>query len=549
MQTVAYLTAEIMLESHIPTYSGGLGGLAGDTVRAVSDMDYGKFPFDFVAVSLLYPEGYFTQRIIDGKQHEEYPRWNPADNGLGLQREKVGVDVHDRRIEVGAWRYDVHGRKRTVPVYLLDTSELSGCNNSDYDRRITSRIYFGWDYERLLQETVLGIGSVRMLEAVGRDVSIFHLNEGHAAFAIAERLRRGEDIENIRNSTVFTTHSPVAGHDGFDYDLINNVFNGTMPHNIQDFAGTDYFGTTRLALRGSRHVNAVSRKHGEESRRAFARYRPDIGYVTNGVHHTTWTSEAFRRLYDEELHGWQDEPLLLANAGRISREKIRAARYEAKREMARYLQEMHGITIDPRRRVLTWGRRFDGSYCRDGVMSSYKRPELLFRDMDVLETVLRKFDWQVIYAGKAHPNNEAAKEEISRVIWHLGELNTKGVPAAFVPNYNMETCWYLASGSDIWLNTPRAPLEASGTSGMCAALNGVPQAGTQDGWWLEGFNGRNGWLVGGEQSDDTTDARSLYSILERSDPDNIDMSVGAIETGAIFNTHRMAKEYAEKLYR
>ena len=546
MKTVAYLTAEIMLESGIPTYSGGLGGLAGDTARSVSDLSYEEFPYEFVAVSFLYPEGYFTQRIVGGRQQEEYPRWDPGEKGLTLQPEKVTIDMHDRHVEVGAWRYDVHGRKRAVRVYLLDTSELSGCNNSDYDRRITSRIYFGGEYERLLQETVLGIGGVRMLEAVGEDVGLWHLNEGHAAFAVAERLRRGEGIEKVRQGTVYTTHSPVAGHDGFNYGMIHSVFNGTMPHNIRDFAGNDFLNMTTLALNGSGRVNAVSRKHGEVSRRMFNR---NIDYVTNGVHHTTWASDAFRGVYDSDLPGWRDDPSLLANAGTIDRRKIRAARETSKKEMTRYLQEKHGITIDPSRPVVTWARRFDGSYFDGQRWSSYKNPELIFRNRGRLKEVLRKNGIQLIFAGKAHPNNEPAKDEMSRVIRYTGELSSEGMPSVFVENYNMETCRYLASGSDVWLNTPRIPLEASGTSGMCAALNGVPQAGTQDGWWLEGFNGRNGGVIGGEQSNDDVDASEIYSLLEGLGPDNTEMSVGAMETGAIFNTHRMVKDYAEKLYR
>jgi len=216
--------------------------------------------------------------------------------------------------------------------------------------------------------------------------------------------------------------------------------------------------------------------------------------------------------------------------------------------MARYLQEEHGITIDPTRPVVTWARRFDGSYFDGQRWSSYKRPELIYRRMDRLKEVLRKTGGQLLVAGKAHPNNEVAKDEMSRVICHIEELNAAGVPAAFVPNYNMDTCRYLASGSDMWLNTPRIPFEASGTSGMCSGLNGDPQAGTRDGWWLEGFNGRNGWVIGGEQSNDEVDAAEVYSLLEGLGSDTTEMSVGAIETGAIFNANRMVKQYVKMLY-
>lgn len=546
VETVAYFTAEIGLDSHIPTYSGGLGALAGDTVMSVADLSLDKFPYEFIAVSLLYPEGYFTQKIVDGRQHEEYPRWDPAAHGLTLGREKVHVTLHDRQVEVGAWRYDVKGRKRSVPVYLLDTSEMTGCTNTPYDRSITARLYSGGDYERLLQEAVLGIGGVNMVHAVGYDPAIFHLNEGHAAFAIAERLKQCSP-EQVRESTVFTTHSPVAGHDGFSYGLVHHVFNGTIPHNIQDFAGHDCLSMTKLALNGSRRVIGVSRKHGEVSRQMLGR---DVGYVTNGAHHTTWASDAFGKLYDETLQGWRDNPALLAEAGSIKPEAIRKAREESKNATARYLAEKHGIHIDPSRPVITWARRFDGSHYHDGAWRSYKRPLLIFHDMERLRGLLAKSGAQLIYAGKAHPNNTPAKDEVSRVIWHLGELQGAGINARFVPNYDMETCRYLASGSDVWLNTPQIPLEASGTSGMCAAISGVPQLGSRDGWWLEGFNGRNGWVIGGEESHDSHDADDIYSLLESGlDSHHLDMSVGAIETGAYFNTHRMVVEYADKLYK
>ncbi|KHO47496.1 MAG: hypothetical protein QT00_C0002G0148 [archaeon GW2011_AR5] len=544
MDSVAYFTAEIGLKDDIPTYSGGLGALAGDTVRSVADMNFERFPYNFAAVSLLYPEGYFTQSISDGRQHEHYPRWCPADKGLVLQREKVRMALHDREVEIGAWRYDVRGRGRTVPVYLLDTSEISGCSNSEWDRKITLRLYSGGVYERLVQEAVLGIGGTRMLEAVGYDATKFHLNEGHAAFAVAERLKRCGDVAKVRENTIFTTHSPVAGHDGFDYALIHQVFNGTMPNNIHELAGCNYLNMTQLALNGSSRTNAVSRKHGQVSSRMFGR---NIGYVTNGVHHATWASDAFRRLYDEELPGWRDDPSILSRAGDVDGTKIAAARNESKTEAARYLREVHGIHIDPSRPVITWARRFDGSYSHEGRLSSYKRPLLLFHDMNRLRAVLERSGAQLLYAGKAHPNNTAAKDEISRVVWHLGELKGAGINTAFVPNYNMETCRHLTAGSDIWLNTPRVPLEASGTSGMCAAMNGVPQAGTMDGWWVEGFNGRNGWMVGSEFSDDDTDSGGLYSIIEGFGTENA-MSVGAIQTGATFNTHRMVNEYARNLY-
>lgn len=552
LPVICYLSMEVGRgrtpeRMRIPTYSGGLGALSGCHLETIADLDCAEFPYNVVAVSLLYPEGYFRQVLGDGGwQHEEYPQWNPEEQGLQLQRQKVAIDLADRMVEIGAWRDEIRGRKRVVPVYSLDTSKMSGCDNTEYNSRITARLYAGDNYQRLVQEAVLGIGAVEMMEALGIDIALWHLNEGHAAFIVPALLKRLNYIKRVKERVVYTTHSPVAGHDRFDYGTVKQVFNGIMPNNIQDLAGYDYLDMTQLAFSGSRHANAVSRKHADTSRRMFGR---DLDYVTNGVH-TRWVSEPFQVLFDAELPGWRDDPSILKQIRKVRKEKLDSAMKATRADMVGYLNDHYNAGLDPNRPVISWARRFDGSDFDGSRWMSYKRPELVFWDMERLKTVLRACDAQLVFAGKAHPNNTCAKEEISRVNRHIGELRGTGINAIFVPDYDMERCRLLTAGSDLWLYTPKPPLEACSTSGMCAAINGRPQVGTRDGWWDEGFReGKNGWVVGGIEPDYEQDAKSLYSALEVAlRADLTEMAYGAIETGSGFSAHRMIKQYAEHVY-
>ena len=548
MKNVGYFSAEIgrgrtPARMRIPTYSGGLGALSGCNVETVADMSYEEFPFDFTAVSLLYPEGYFTQRIVDGRQQEEYPRWDPEREGLTLLPNKVTIDIAGTSVEIAAWREDVRGRARVVPIHFLDTGRASGCNNNEYFSNITSRLYAGDNYQRLLQESVLGFGGVEMLEALGINVDVWHMNEGHSAFIVPALLRRLGNIQSVRERSVYTTHSPVAGHDGFDYEVISSVFNGTMPQAIRDLAGSEYLSMTQLAFNGSRHTNAVSRRHAETSKQLFGR---DIAHVTNGVH-TRWVSKPLQVLYDENLPGWRDDPSLLKGVRRIEKGKIAAAQLEARHYMVEYLNGRYGAGLDPDRPVLGWARRFDGSYSPDNgcTWSSYKRPELIFDDMIRLEDLMKKYDAQLILAGKAHPNNDHAKREIARVYRRIAELRGGNKNAFFVPDYDMEKCLYMTSGCDVWLYTPRPRLEACSTSGICAAMNGRGQIGVRDGWWYEGFRGDNGWVVGGLEADDQADAESLYDCIDVAlSSDLTDVAYAVVEAGADFSAHNMVRNYA-----
>ena len=550
---VAYFSMEIALRGEIPTYSGGLGVLAGDTMRTAADLD-----LPMVGVTLVSRAGYFRQAIVDGRQIEHSDRWQPEKWARRLTA-KTAITIDAREVWVGGWRYVVEGHMGgAVPVILLDT-DLDE-NHSD-DRQITHFLYGGDEAYRLKQEMVLGIGGVRMLRALGFSIRKYHLNEGHAALLTLELLRRlahtpeeagtaslRYDVPAVRQRCVFTTHTPVeAGHDQFPYELAGRLLGDFVDlGELRALAGQDRLNMTRLALNLSEYVNGVAKRHAEVSQHMFPGYR--VHAVTNGVHPWTWTCDSFRKLYDLHLPRWCHEPELLVRADRIPDEEIWAAHAAAKRALLERIQALSRRSLDPTLPLLGFARR----------MTAYKRADLLFSDLERLGSIARQHAFQLVLAGKAHPRDEGGKRLIEQLHGWARELEGK-VPVVFLPDYAMDLARLLVSGVDVWINTPQRPLEASGTSGMKAALNGVPNLSVLDGWWLEGWiEDVTGWAVGGESdSDNARDAAFLYDKLEQEvlplyygDRTRwIAVMKGAISRNAyFFNSHRMMRRYAVEAY-
>ncbi len=576
---IAYFSMEIALASGIPTYAGGLGMLAGDTLRSAADLG-----LPMVAVSLVSRAGYFRQQIDShGRQIEHSDPWDPSTRARPLQA-TVAVPVEGRLVWVGGWLYvlesHVGGRQ---PVLLLDT-DLA--DNAPQDRRITHWLYGGDETYRLAQEVVLGIGGVRLLGALGFQIRHYHMNEGHSALLGVELLRRhayppedllpGDsryDVPLVRELCSFTTHTPVeAGHDRFSYELVARVLR--EPGSDQDFveaatlkrlAGGDDLNMTRLALNLSEYVNGVAERHAEVSRRMFPGYR--VHAITNGVHPFTWVHASLRRLYDRHVPSWCHEPELLGRADALVPDAdLWAAHLEAKAALLDAVRQLTGVALDPGLPLLGFARR----------MTAYKRPDLLFTDLERLRSIAHTHPFQVVLGGKAHPRDVEGKRLIERVHLHLRELRDS-VVIAYLPNYDFELAKLLVAGSDVWLNTPLPPLEASGTSGMKAACNGVPQLSVLDGWWLEGcIEGVTGWAIGSAPIAGADAARpdtgtpgaaapgaesnALYDKLEHTvlplypaagrDPSGwIRVMKGAIaKNAAYFNSHRMMRRYATEAY-
>ncbi len=552
---IAYFSMEIALRNDIPTYSGGLGVLAGDTVRSAADLE-----LPLVAVTLVSRCGYFRQEIdAAGRQVEHVDRWEPARHALPMDA-KVAVTMEGRTVWISAWLYVLEGHMNgRQPVILLDTDLPE---NHEQDREITHYLYGGDERYRLKQEIVLGIGGTHMLQALGFDVRQYHMNEGHSAFLALELLQRfayppedvrpGEspyDIPRVREMCIFTTHTPVeAGHDRFSYDLWQQVEDGFVDlATLKRLAGDTDLNMTRLALNLSEHVNGVAKRHAEVSRRMFPGYR--VQAITNGVHPHFWTCRSFAHLYDTHLSGWCHEPELLRRVDCcLTDEAVWNAHREAKAELLARVRESSGIDLDPARPVLGFARR----------MTAYKRPDLLFSDLDRLRAIARERPFQVLLAGKAHPRDEGGKRLIEKLHRMIREL-AGDLTVVYLPNYDMATALALVAGVDVWLNTPLRPLEASGTSGMKAAFNGVPSLSVLDGWWVEGcIEGVTGWAVGdSSESDNDKDAASLYDKLQQvvlplyyDDRGGwLRVMKGAIAKNAsYFNSHRMMRRYAVESY-
>ena len=544
---VAYFSMEIALRNEIPTYAGGLGVLAGDTVRSAVDL-----MLPMVAVSLVSRAGYFHQQIdAQGRQVEQAVFWEPERWAHALDA-KIAVPIEGRTVWVGAWLYVVEGHMGgRQPVLLLDTNLNE--NHPD-DREITHYLYGGDAAYRLKQEIVLGIGGVRLLQALGFTVRHYHMNEGHSALLGLELLRRytypaedvrpGEshyDLPGVRELCSFTTHTPIeAGHDRFAYDMVQRVLDNDFDiESIRHLAGEDSLNMTRLALNLSEYVNGVAKKHAEVSNAMFPGYR--VHAITNGVHPFTWTAESFRQLYNHYIPSWCHEPQLLMRADCcIPDAAIWESHVQVKQHLIEKVQALTGVSLDPKLPIIGFARR----------MTAYKRPDLLFSDIERLKTIARHQPFQIVLAGKAHPHDENGKQLIEQLHAHARAL-AGTITVAYVPDYNMEVSQMLTAGVDVWLNTPLPPLEASGTSGMKAALNGVPNLSVLDGWWIEGcIEGVTGWAI--------SDARSLYDKLEHvvlplyySDDQSgwIKVMKGAISKNAsYFNSHRMMHRYVMEAY-
>ncbi len=558
-RTVAYFSMEIGVDSAIPTYSGGLGVLAGDTIRSAADL---KVPM--VAVTLLHRKGYFSQKLDpNGWQMEDPVGWE-VEKVLEEMTPRVEVTVEGRNVVLRCWRFEVRGiGGYRVPVYFLD-SDLP--KNSDWDRTLTHYLYGGDQHYRLCQEVILGIGGVKMLRALGyQNTQRFHMNEGHASLLTLELLdeearKAGrsnithQDVEAVRRKCVFTTHTPVpAGHDQFYLDLVGRVLGRREIYEMKDvFCFEDRLNMTYLALNLSHYVNGVAKRHGEVSRLMFARYNIDA--ITNGVHALTWTVEPFHELFDRYIGGWRMDNFNLRYALSIPKLEIWRAHARAKRDLLEYVKAKSGIVMDPEILTLGFARR----------AATYKRGDLLFQDIERLKQIAAKAGaFQIIYGGKAHPQDQGGKQVIQR-IFQFKETLRNEIKIAYLENYDMNLGRLMTAGVDVWVNTPQPPLEASGTSGMKAALNGVPSLSILDGWWIEGhIEGVTGWSIGdsstreGGVDDRLKDAASLYEKLEQAvipayyyDRFHfIEVMLHSIAlNGSFFNTHRMLQQYVLKAY-
>ncbi|MFO7954732.1 alpha-glucan family phosphorylase [Thioalkalivibrio sp.] len=552
---IAYFSMEIGLRSEIPTYSGGLGVLAGDTLRSAADL-----AIPLVGVTLTSRLGFFRQVLDEAGRQSELPDpWEPGNWAVPLPA-KISVPVADRDVWVQAWLYVLSGASEyQIPVLLLDTALPE---NSPEDQHITDQLYGDGTEYRLTQEIVLGIGGARMLQALGFRINTYHMNEGHSALLPLELLRRekhrpdrqdpaGEvyDVARVREQCLFTTHTPVeAGHDQFDYGLVERLLMRFMSlDEIRRLTGNQHLNMTHLALRLSGYVNGVAKTHAAVSRRMFPDHQ--VHAITNGVHPGTWTSGPMQELFDHHIPGWRHEPSLLVRADQIPPQEIRAAHAESKQVLMDAVRRLTGVTLDPDVATLGFARR----------MTAYKRPDLLFSDLARLKAIASQWPLQIVMAGKAHPRDAGGKALIERLFRMKTELSGS-VRMVFLPNYNMHLGHLLTSGVDLWVNNPLRPLEASGTSGMKAALNGVPNLSVLDGWWSEGcIEGVTGWAVGNGEGAESNggDAEALYTTLkEKVLPLYYDdrsgwarVMLGAIAKNAyFFNSHRMMRRYATAAY-
>jgi starch phosphorylase len=550
---VAYYSMEIAINPAMPTYSGGLGVLAGDTLRSTADLGV-----PLVAFSLVHRKGYFQQHLNEaGMQSEDIQPWNPADF-CTEEKARVTVSVEERIVTVRCWRYDLVGRYgHVVPIYLLDT-DLD--ENSGWDRGLTDHLYGGDTNYRLQQEIVLGMGGVRMAHALGHRVNVYHMNEGHAALltlGLLERQLGGgplgaateTDMEQVRKRCVFTTHTPVpAGHDRFSTEQAIRILGGDRTARLERLGcfRDGMLNMTLLALRFSRYANGVAMQHAKVSREMFPEFAIDS--ITNGVHAPTWVSEPFQRMLDANLSSWRRDTLYLRNAIDLPEKTILEAHALNKQALLTEVASRTGHALDPKVLTLGFARR----------VATYKRATLLFTDPKRLaEIAVAAGGLQILYAGKAHPQDEPGKALIQQVVEDAQRLSNESLRIVYLENYDWNLGAMLTAGVDVWINTPRRPYEASGTSGMKAALNGVPSLSILDGWWIEGcIEGFTGWAIE-DGENDAEEANSLYHKLETAVvPLYLDlpekwarlMRNTLAFNGSYFNTNRMARQYARNAY-
>ncbi|MEP6990041.1 MAG: alpha-glucan family phosphorylase [bacterium] len=554
--TVAYFSMEIALEQAIPTYSGGLGVLAGDTLRSAADLGV-----PLVAVTLLHRKGYFQQHLdAVGQQTETPVSWSP-ETMLEPVAGRATVTIEGRAVQVAAFRYTVKGvRGHEVPVYLLDTNLEE---NDAWDRTLTDSLYGGDDHYRLCQEIVLGMGGAGMLESLGYDGNvIYHLNEGHSALLTLQLLERqldgrqhfeldDADLEAVRQHCVFTTHTPVpAGHDKFPLDMVRSMLGDERVALLEGAGGVfeGMLNMTHLALHLTRFVNGVAMRHRDVSRGMFPDY--PINSITNGVHAATWAAPAFAELFDRRIPEWRRDNLYLRYAVSIPLQEIRDAHATSKTALLTEITRRTGVVLDPNVLTIGFARR----------ATPYKRADLIFSDVERLAGIARNVGrMQIVFGGKAHPHDGGGKELIRR-IFDADERLRGLVEVVYLENYEMALAHQMVAGVDLWLNNPMKPLEASGTSGMKAAMNGVPSFSVLDGWWVEGHvEGVTGWSIGtpDAEGDPSRDALDLYIKLERVIlPLFYGLPFAYAEVmrsaialnGSFFNTQRMVRQYVHNSY-
>lgn len=551
---VAYFSMEIGIDPRYHTYSGGLGILSGDTVKAAADC---RVPL--VAVSLVHEQGYFKQ-VLDGNgsQREEADAWKPSELLKPIEA-RASVEIEGRTVHIRAWRADVLGATgHIVPVYFLDTNLEE---NDERDRALTQRLYGGDSNYRLRQEIVLGVGGVRMLKALGLDVAKYHMNEGHSALLVLELLAESKAAsgsyqpDEVRNKCVFTTHTPVAaGHDAFTREQFEHAWPSAPMDAPSLFTEDNKLNMTLLALAHADYVNGVAKKHGEVSRQLFPGYQIDS--ITNGIHAGTWMSHELQQVFDQHFPGWRADASMLRYALGLPARIVQDAHTAAKARLITHVAHTTGVQLKQDVFTIGFARR----------ATAYKRADLLLRDPERLRIIAeRAGGLQIIYAGKAHMRDTEGKHIIERIHQVAASLKP-AVTVVFVPGYAMELASLMVAGVDLWLNTPLPPYEASGTSGMKAAVNGVPSLSVLDGWWIEGcLQGVTGWSFGTMPDDnlgrpeerDAADTAALYEMLEhtivptwKGTPDawaSVMRSSIALN-GSFFNTHRMIQEYVMRAY-
>ncbi len=550
---IAYFSMEVGLDERIPTYCGGLGILAGDTLKSFADL---KVPA--VGVTLLNEKGFFYQRLDEGgNQMEHEVEWNPADYMTCLEN-KVTVPVGGKQVSVRAWLYNIVGiTGYKVPVLFLDTNLAE---NDAGERQITWYLYGGDEGNKLKQEIVLGIGGVRMLNELGFSVRKYHMNEGHSSLLVLELLNQNikgnqnkldsHVVDEVRDKCVFTTHTPIpAGHDKFPYSLVEYLLRDYMSLDlIKKYGGGEYLNMTLLGFNLSEYINGVAKKHGEISRSMFPGYA--INSITNGVHPPTWINESFQRLYDKHIADWRRDPFLFRYGVGIPDGEIWAAHMESKKDLIDYINRQYNLGMVYEPLTVGFARR----------MTEYKRPTLIFDDIGRLKEIVKKSGGiQLVFAGKAHPQDHRGKELIKEIVSYVDGLGDE-VKLVYIENYNMGIAKKLVGGVDLWLNTPQKPREASGTSGMKAVLNGVLNFSVLDGWWIEGhIEGITGWSIGGLEAGKDSHRRcvedlycKLAQIMDLFYKDReswINMMKNSISLNAsFFNSQRMVQQYMTNAY-
>ena len=545
---IAYFSMEIAMDSDIPTYSGGLGVLAGDAIRSSSDL---RLPL--VAITLVSRKGYLRQKItLDGRQLEYPEEWDPSKH-MKLLPEITTLNIYGREVKIGVWVYEQESLTGGIIPALFLTTDVEG--NTKEDREITDYLYGGDEKYRLKQEIVLGIGGVRIIAALKINVKKYHMNEGHSSLLTLELLKKNNlNVNKVKNLCVFTTHTPVAAaFDRFSYGLISEVLGTDVPVEIlKKYGGQDELNMTLLALNLSKYTNGVTEAHMEYSRKLFPGYH--IQEITNGVHSYTWTSSHFRRLFDKYIRRWANEPELLVRVDCIPEDEMWEAHMKSKQDLLNLVHDSSGLQMDMDVLTLGFARR----------ATEYKRATMIFSDLEKLKEVRSYGKIQLIFAGKAHPKDQLGKELIRQIYEYIERLRGE-IEIVYLENYNMEIAGKLTSGVDVWLNTPLPPMEASGTSGMKAAHNGVINFSVLDGWWIEGcVEDLTGWAIGpspdqglNEQETRKREIADLYNKLEyviipkfyRERDSWTSMMKNSIgKVAYYFNTHRMMRKYATDAY-